>query len=155
VRVCFRRNVFTEPLLTNGCLLIRLLHSKGCTRLFVSKALPSNVSMSHNMLNITPTFFVTRLQYVFPVVYGWLDLSCDNTGHIFSFICCNNSSDWSGSLWFSYISYLSSVQTWWSNGISSGEFGELSVDLINSTTSPYGTFKSDLFYLCVHQSGYF
>jgi hypothetical protein len=34
VRVLFRENVFTELLLRNGCLLICLLHSNGCTRSF-------------------------------------------------------------------------------------------------------------------------
>jgi hypothetical protein len=34
VRVRFRGNVFTEPLLRTGRLFIRLLHSNGCIRCF-------------------------------------------------------------------------------------------------------------------------
>jgi hypothetical protein len=45
-----RGNEFTEPLLRNGGLFIRLSHSNGCARCLFLRSLPSNRSIRHNIL---------------------------------------------------------------------------------------------------------
>jgi hypothetical protein len=116
VRVSSRENVFTEPLLRNVRFFTGLLHTNGCTR-SASKALPSNGSVCHNILNRTTKFFSNTASMSFELFIVDRMLPCDNTRHIFSFICCSNSSDWNGSVGFSCTDYLSSFQSWWSKGI--------------------------------------
>jgi hypothetical protein len=67
VRLHLRGNVFTEPLLRNGCLFTRLLHSNGCTCLFRGPCLATGLHaiIQYKMLKLAlieaveaPTFFL-------------------------------------------------------------------------------------------------